>query len=71
MEKMLARIGYNKEKDMYILYISTDGGKEWGECLGCECRNCKNDTSEEPMYIHISLIEELKKCIRLGYKIVY
>lgn len=71
MGKLLARIGYVKENDAYTLFLSSDGGKTWGECLTCFCEHRKNDTEEEPCYIHISLIEKLKECIRFGYKIVY
>ena len=70
--KNLVRISYNKEHDEFQLLISTDGGKEWGYSCGCKCvRSERDNPDEEPMYIYCGLIDELKKCLFLGYKMVY
>lgn len=71
MEKMFVRIGYDPENDTYVLYISSDGGNEWTASLTCPCVKRENDQEEEPYYVHVLLIEELRKCINLGYKVVY
>ena len=70
--KNLVRIGYNKNNDEYQLLISNDGGDTWDFSYGCTCKNCKDDESdEEPMFVYIGLIEELKKRIAYGYTVVY
>lgn len=72
MTENLCRIGYNKQNDAYELLISTDGGKSWGMTTSAKCRRCDKDSpDDEPMFIHVSLIEELKKAISLGYEVVY
>ena len=72
MGKMQARIAYNKERDSYELWLSSDSGKSWDVSLSCKCQNGKNDIEEaEPMLVSIELIDSLKHCISLGYKIVY
>lgn len=71
-KKMLARIGYDKKADMYKLLLSTDDGETWDFSVGCECQRSEHDKSDdEPMFIHISLIEEMKKAIACGFEIVY
>ena len=70
--KMKCRIGYNKEQDAYELLLSSDGGESWNMSMSAKCRRCdKNDPDDEPEFIHIGLIEELKKAISLGYEVVY
>ena len=72
MNKFKARIGYDKPHDMYKLMISTDDGETWDFSCGCECQRSEHDKpDDEPMYSHISLIEELKKAIACGYEIVF
>lgn len=72
MNKFKARIGYDKKQDMYKLMLSTDDGETWDFCCGCECQRSEHDKpDDEPMFVHISLIEELKKAIACGYDIVF
>ena len=72
MKKNLVRINYDKEHDEFQVLISTDGGEEWGLCAGTRCqRSEKNSSEDEPMYIHCGLIDELKKCLFLGYEMVF
>jgi len=72
MKDNLCRIGYNKSEDAYELLLSTDGGKTWSMTTRAKCRRCdKDNPDDEPMFIHISLIEELKKAISLGYRVTY
>lgn len=71
-EEKKARIAYDKGQDMYKLMLSTDGGDTWDFSTGSQCRRCTEDKpDDEPMFIHISLIEEMKKAIRCGFNIVY
>lgn len=71
-EKLLCRIGYKSYCDAYALSLSSDGGKTWNvETLSfCQCG--KHDTEDdEPMYVHVQLIEALKRAIANGYTMVY
>lgn len=70
--KKQVRIAYDKKEDAYNLMLSTDGGEEWGFSLGCKCRRSENcNPDDEPMFVSIELIEELKKAIRNGFDVVY
>lgn len=69
--KLFGRIKYDRRTDTYILYTSTDGGKTWDYNIGCKCQNSiKDNPEDEPCFIHISLIQELKNAIRNGYEII-
>ena len=71
-EELKARIGYVKSNDSFDLLISTDGGDTWGMSVSSKCRRCEGqDPEAEPEFVHIGLIEDLKKAIALGYRIVY
>lgn len=71
-KKKKARISYDKEQDEYKLMLSTDGGDTWDFCTGCICQRCENDKPDkEPMYVHVGLIEEMKKAIRCGFSVTY
>ena len=71
-EELKARIGYNKKEDAYELLISTDGGDTWGMSVSSKCRRCEGQSEEEePMFVSIGLLEELKRAVALGYRIVY
>ena len=71
-EEKKARIAYDKPQDMYKLMLSTDGGDTWDFSTGSKCRQCKEDKpDDEPMFVHIGLIEEMKKAILCGFRIVY
>ncbi|MBP5720434.1 MAG: hypothetical protein J6W82_05160 [Bacteroidales bacterium] len=71
-EEKKARIAYDKPQDMYKLMLSTDGGDSWDFSTGSQCRRCAEDEKDaEPMFVHIGLIEEMKKAIRCGFRIVY
>lgn len=71
-KKLVARIGYDKTNDEYQLRISTDGGETWNYSMGAKCtRSVKDEPDAEPMFVSCTLIEELKKCIALGYEVVY
>ena len=71
-EEKKARIAYDKEQDMFKLMLSTDGGDTWDFSTGSQCRRCTEDKADdEPMFIHIGLIEELKKAILCGFRVVY
>ena len=67
----LVRIAYDEDRDGYYVYLSNDGGSNWNLSVGCKCVRCKSDSVvAEPMYVHITLITELRKAIRCGYRMV-
>lgn len=67
-----ARITYDKKEDAYKLMLSQDGGETWNLCKSCACKRSEEDLpEEEPMFIYVGLIDELKKAILCGYEIVY
>ena len=71
-EEKKARIAYDKGQDMYKLMLSMDGGDTWDFSSGSQCRRCAEDNpGDEPMFVHIGLIEEMKKAIRCGFRVVY
>lgn len=62
---------YNKDRDEYELWLSTDGGKEWGFSTGCVCQKGLRDAPEdEPMLISCRIMIELMHCLDLGYEAV-
>ena len=66
-----AQIKYNKDEDRYELWISSDGGKTYDFSYGSHCVNRKgDDEGDEPMFIYTRFIEEIRRCIYLGYKFV-
>lgn len=70
--KNKVRIAYDKKNDGFNLMLSTDGGEEWEFQLGCKCRrsdSCQLD--DEPMFVSIELIEELKRAVLCGFEFVY
>lgn len=70
-ERMLARIGYNDERDAFELLTSTDGGDTWGLVVSCACvKRAGEKEGGEPEYIHYSLLNELRHAVDLGYKVV-
>lgn len=70
--ELQARIRYNKEKDAYELQLSSDGGKEWSVSISSKCQlSARNDANDEPEFVHISFIEEMKKAIANGFEIVW
>ena len=72
MNKMLARIKYDKANDMYCLMLSTNGGDDWDFSFGTKCQLSQKDKPDaEPMYISCELIEEMKKAIMCGFEMVY
>ena len=71
-EEKKARIAYDKKQDMYKLMLSTDGGDTWDFSTGSQCRRCAEDKpDDEPMFVHVGLIEEMKKAIYCGFRVVY
>lgn len=67
-----ARIAYDKKEDAYKLMLSQDGGETWDLCMYCVCQRSEHDApDDEPMFISVGLINELKNLIFLGYDIVY
>lgn len=71
-EELKVRIGYVKSKDSFDLFISSDGGDSWGMSVSSTCRRCEGqDPDAEPEFVHIGLIEELKRALALGYRAVY
>ena len=70
-KKLLCRISYQKDRDAYTLFLSSDGGETWNESMTSYCRCRKQDSEDdEPMYVHVFLIEELKQAIAIGYTMV-
>ena len=72
-EDLKARIAYNKKEDSFELRISTDGGDSWGISVSCPCCCCvgQDPDEDEPMFVHVGIIQELKNAISYGYRIVY
>lgn len=71
MKKLQARIKYEKESDMYVLYTSTNGGETWDYNTGWKCQFKEGrEDAVEPEYVHISILGALKRCIAFGYEIV-
>ena len=69
---MLCRIKYDRQNDMYCLMLSTDDGETWDLSFGSKCqRRMGESIDDEPMYVSIDLIEEMKKALRCGFDMVY
>lgn len=70
--KNLVRIAYVKADDAFEVRISTDGGDEWDMLIHCPCcRSVGQREDDEPMYVHVDLLQELKKALAFGYEAVY
>lgn len=70
-----ARIKYYEEynnfcKDGYALEIFTDG--EWSLSTFYPCKRSEGQTENcEAEFVHYTLLNEIKRCLELGYKVEF
>ena len=64
-------IHYCKERDEYQLLTRQSEDEDFEYNCGWKCYRCEYDHPDaEPMFVSITLLEEMKKLLKWGYELV-